>query len=116
MYNTVGGFIRNIDTNLEHISVPVYYVAIAVLYIIYFMSMLGIAYVDPQYTDYLNTGIQIFIAVVLLIRFNPFRKIQCTSNDAILITASAVFMLINDGVAGWLHTYFKKAQYITQFN
>lgn len=99
--------LHTIDSAIEHISAPVYYWFAGILYIIYFLSMFGIAYINLDYTEYLNSVVQIFIAVVLIIRFNPLRKLTCTANDRVLIMSSAVFLLINDGVSSGLRMYFQ---------
>ena len=69
--------------------------------------MFGIASVNPDYTDYLNNFVQVFIAIILIIRFNPLRKLNCTSNDRIFIMSSATFLLINEGFSSILHKYFQ---------
>jgi hypothetical protein len=69
--------------------------------------MFGIASVNPEYTHYLNNIVQVFIAVILIIRFNPLRKLNCTPNDRVLIMSSAMFLLINDGVSSLVRNYFQ---------
>jgi len=104
--------IQSIDSKLDGISVSVYYWLIGILYALYFGSIFGIARVDPKYTDYINVGVRIFIAVILLIRFNPFRRLNCTSNDRVMIMASAVFLLINEGVSSWARQSFQDFTHI----
>jgi len=100
--------LQSIDSTIEHISAPVYFWLVGTIYVFYFVSMFGIASINPDYTDYLNNTVQIFIAVILIIRFNPFRKLNCTTNDRVLIMSSAVFLLINDGFASIIHKYFQE--------
>lgn len=99
--------LHTIDTAIDNISAPVYYWLTGILYMIYFITMFGIARINPEYTEYLNTAVQIFIAVILIIRFNPLRKLICTPNDRVLIMSSAVFLLINDGTSSVLQRYFQ---------
>jgi hypothetical protein len=106
-YDLLVDYMRRIDSRLDSISAPVYYWIIGTTYFIYFISILGITYINPDYTDYLNTCVQIFISIILLIRFNPLRKIKCTPNDRVLIMASALFLLTNDGISFALHNLFK---------
>jgi hypothetical protein len=99
--------LQSIDSAIEHISAPVYYWLVGIIYVIYFISMFGIASIDPDYTDYLNNVVQIFIAIILIIRFNPLRKLSCTANDRVLIMSSAMFLLINDSISAILRKYFQ---------
>lgn len=101
------GIIETFDSKISQVSSSIYYLVIGIIYFTYFVSLLGIAYINPSYTKYLNTFIRIFVAFVLLIRFNPWRKIACTANDRILIMASAVFLLINEGVTVIIRQYFQ---------
>jgi len=99
--------LQSIDSAIENISAPIYYWLVGTIYVIYFVSMFGIASVNPDYTDYLNNIVQVFIAVILIIRFNPLRKLNCTPNDRVLIMSSAMFLLINDGVSSLVRRYFQ---------
>ena len=92
---------------VEKISPQVYFLLIGIWYIIYFVTIIGFAYVDPRYVKTLNTVIQTFIAVVLFIRFNPFqKKMICNRNDRIFILASCSFLLINDEVTEYIRSFF----------
>ena len=71
----------------------------------YIVAFLGIYYVNPEYSKYLSIFIRLFISVFLLIRFNPFSKVIINTNDSILISASAFFLLINTGVTEYLYNY-----------
>jgi len=99
----------NIDQFIRKMSLSVYYWMIVLLYLLYFATILGISYFNniQQYIHYLNSFIQIFVAVVLLIRFNPLRNIKLAESDVPLIIASASFLLLNAGVTGWILSYTK---------
>ena len=95
--NILHDFTNFIDYMIEYFSTPVYYLLVLLIYVIYIVSAVGIAYINPDYAIYLNHVIQLFIAVVLIIRFNPFRKkLTCNINDRTFILASSFFLLIND--------------------
>ena len=100
--------LQSIDSAIEPISAPVYYWMVGIVYVIYFISMFGIASINPNYTDYLNNAVQVFIAIILIIRFNPLRKLTCTANDRVLIMSSAMFLLINDGISSVLRKHFQE--------
>ena len=81
--------INYIDAFVEYFSAPVYHLLILLLYITYIIAIIGITYINPNYTRYLSILIQSFIALVLMIRFNPLRKkINCDKNDKTLTSLS----------------------------
>lgn len=99
----------SIDQLINKISLPFYYWMIFLLYFIYFATILGISYFSnvEKYVHYLNSFIQVFVAIVLIIRFNPFRHIKLVDSDVPLIFASASFLLLNAGVTGWFLSHAK---------
>jgi len=101
--------LQTFDTKIQNISSSVYYWIIGIIYFLYFVSLMGIAYINPSYTSYLNSFIRIFVAFVLLLRFNYWRKITCIStNDRVIIMASAMFLLINEGIDIIIRQYFQE--------
>ena len=82
-----------------------YYSLVAILYTLYAITFLGIYYVNPEYIEYLSLFIRAFVAIILIIRFSPLYKITCTESDRILITASAVFILVDMGITEILLDY-----------
>ncbi len=107
--NILQEFTNFIDYVIEDFSTPIYYLLVILIYFIYFVTAIGIAYINPDYAIYLNHTIQLFIAVVLIIRFNPFRKkLTCNMNDRTFILASSFFLLINDEFMAYLKSFFSK--------
>jgi hypothetical protein len=98
-----------IDYVIEDFSTPFYRLLVLLLYLIYIVTTIGIAYINPDYASYLNRLIQFFIAIVLVIRFNPFRKkLTCNVNDRTFILASSFFLLINDEFITYIKNIFSK--------
>jgi hypothetical protein len=58
----------------------------------------GLWYVYPGSLHILTNATQIFIACVLILRFNPFRKTHLQPFDERMIFASAITLLVNAGV------------------
>ena len=107
--NILQEFTNFIDYVIEDFSTPIYYLLVILIYFIYFVTAIGIAYINPDYGIYLNHIIQLFIAVVLIIRFNPFRKkLTCNMNDRTFILASSFFLLVNDEFMAYLKSLFSK--------
>jgi len=98
-----------IDSLVDYFSAPVYHMLIILLYISYIIAIIGISYINPEYTRYLSIIIQLFIALVLMVRFNPLRKqMTCNKNDRTLIFASAFYLLFNDEFTNYVVEYFKE--------
>lgn len=88
-------FLDRIDAFLDKIASPIYYWLIGLFYLFYLAAFFGFFYVQPAYIHVLSAVIQIFISIVLLIRFNPFRKHAVYESNNILVFACAFFLLIN---------------------
>lgn len=101
--------INKIDQLIDKISLPIYYWMVFFLYFLYIVAILGISYFNDmqKYTHYLNTFIQGFIAIILIIRFNPFRHTKLVESDIPIIFASALFLLLNAGITGWVFSFAK---------
>jgi len=84
---------------LERVVNPIYVWLLVLIYGSYISAALGLWYVNPDWVHHLTVGMQIFVAVVLLFRFNPWAPLtKIHAVDAQLIVASAVMLLINAGV------------------
>lgn len=96
--------LKTIDAILEGVASPIYFWLLIFIYVFYISAALGVWYVYPEYLHNLTNFTQIFVALVLLWRFNPLRKnTRLHEFDERFITASACFLLVNAGLAGFLH-------------
>jgi len=68
-----------------------------IIYILLF-SIFGISLVKNQLIRSLNTLIQMFICILLLIKYHPFREHTLAQSDSNLIFSSAVFLFFNLGI------------------
>ena len=103
--------IEYIDSFVEYFSAPVYHLLILLLYITYIVAIIGVSYINTDYTRYLSIIIQLFIAFILMVRFNPLRKkLNCNNNDRTLVFASAFYLLFNDEFTNYVIDYFKENQ------
>ena len=82
---------------------PMYTWLLVLFYIAYVGTALGTAYVSPESVHILTVTMQVFIGIVLAIRFHPWQVARhVTEFDQRLIFASAFMLLINAGLAGIL--------------
>jgi hypothetical protein len=106
-------FILYIDNILEKITRPIYVSLMIILYCFYFVIIFGIFYINAAYLRTLVVAIQVFIAVILIIRFNPFRHHTLHASDSDIIFASATFLLFNalltEGVIGDIKNWINVA-------
>ncbi len=89
-------------------STHFYYGLITLLYLGYIVSFLGVYYVAPDYTETLSIIIRLFVALVLLIRFNPMVKVKINNNDRLLISAVAFFLILNTTITEYIFHYVNK--------
>ena len=106
--NALNPFFEIIDRILDKITSPIYYWLLIIIYLIYLATFFGVLYVDKSYIHNLSVFMQIFIATILIIRFNPFRKHNLRESDNTLIFSSALFLLINVGLTESFSNYVHK--------
>ena len=100
-----------IDSFVEYFSTPVYHLLIILLYISYIVAIVGVSYINTDYTRYLSIIIQLFIAYILMVSFNTLRKkMKCNNNDRTLVFASEFYLLFNDEFTNYVIDYFKENQ------
>lgn len=87
-----------IDNTLDKIKMPIYYLLIGTLYMLYFVLFVGIFYVDAKYIQLVNNSLQLFVCLFLMYRFFPLRKHELHKYDSNIIFSCAVLLLINTGI------------------
>jgi hypothetical protein len=91
------------DTLFENVVSPIYFWLLVLIYAAYISAALGLWYVYPGSLHILTNSMQVFVATVLVLRFNPFRQNKTLRPlDERLIFASGVMLLVNAGLAGFL--------------
>lgn len=93
-----------LDHVLEKVASPIYTLLLILFYATYISTAFGLWYVYPNSLHILTTFMQIFIGTVLILRFHPFfsTRRQLQDWDHRFIFASAVMLLINAGLVGFL--------------
>jgi len=92
----------------DHLEGPIYSLLIVAFYILYIATFVGILYINPAYLREFYISIQVFIASILIIRFNPFQVHVLRKNDSNIIFTCAIFILVNAGLTAVATNYFKK--------
>jgi hypothetical protein len=102
-----GGILEKIDDIIDYLGKHYSYLSIA-LYTAYIVLFFGVASINPAYISDLKLAMQVVICVVLIYRFNPFRKHELKKYDANIIFSSAIFLLVNTGIAEVFERYWLK--------
>jgi len=102
-----GGILEKIDDIVDYAGKHYSYLSLA-LYAAYIVLFLGVVNFNPSYITELKLLMQVVICVVLIYRFNPFRKHELKKYDANIIFSSAMFLLVNTGIAEVFERYWVK--------
>ena len=99
---------KYIDDVLEKHKISVYIWLFALPYALYFITLLGVLYIKPAYIHTLGTIMQIYVALFLIFRFNPYRKHEIRPHDDQIILGSAFLLLTNAGVTSYILSKVKR--------
>lgn len=102
-----GGILEKIDNIVDYAGKHYTYLSVA-LYSAYIVLFLGVVNFNPSYITELKLLMQVVICVVLIYRFNPFRTHELKKYDANIIFSSAMFLLVNTGIAEVFERYWVK--------
>lgn len=79
----------------EPIKLSLFKMSIATMYIFYFLTFLGVSYVDRSKIHLMSIIIESIVCIILIIRFNPFRNHKMTDFDRAIIFSASCFLFIN---------------------
>ena len=99
---------KYIDDLLEKHKVSVYIWLFVIPYALYFITLLGVWYIKPAYIHILGNIMQIYVALFLIFRFNPYRKHEIRPHDDQIILGSAFLLLTNAGVTSYILSKVKR--------
>ena len=102
-----GGILEKIGDIVDYAGKHYSYLSIA-LYAAYIVLFMGVVNFNPAYITDLELLMQVVICVILIYRFNPFRTHELKKYDANIIFSSAVFLLVNTGIAEVFERYWVK--------
>lgn len=81
----------------------IYIVTVWFSYILLFGSWLGVSAYAPKYLMIVETILQLYVAIFLLIRFNPIRtKSTFTTFDRRIVFSSALFLFLTSSIGIYL--------------
>lgn len=81
-------------------------------YLLYFFAISGIVYYNPNYLHNLETFIKYYVAIILLIRFNPFiakEKVKVdTEFDRRVAFSAGAFLLLSSSAIDYIKSFIIK--------
>jgi hypothetical protein len=86
------GFIKKWKQNINKYQEFFFNLFILITYIVYLSIAIGLLPKYPSYLNNFNKFVHIYICLFLLYRFNPFRKIKCTSLDRKIVFSSGILL------------------------
>jgi hypothetical protein len=75
-------------------------------YLTYGLVLFGFSTNAPKYLNYMDSYVQIYISLFLIIRFNPFRKIIFTDLDRKIGFSAGLFLFATTAINHFMINYF----------
>ena len=79
---------------------------------LYIVTFIGLSFNSPKYLLLLQEIMKIYISIILILRFNPFYKIEFNKNnyefDRKIAFSSGIFLLLTTGVSTYIRTFLDK--------
>lgn len=96
-----------IDNIIEKSNGNFYFYTLLFLHVSYILGFFNIIKLNETVMNYLDVFIHTYICVVLLVRFNPWRKTKMTEGDRSVIFGTAIFLLGNLAITQYFLNYVK---------
>ena len=95
-------------SKIEH---SVYFYLTTISAILYVAVLFGSFHFAPEYLIYITSIIKIYIALMLIYRFNPLtKKTSLSSDDKKMVFSSGVYLLLTTTIGDYLVTYKDKIE------
>ena len=91
-----------------------YFYSMAVIYLVYFFTLIGIISYIPEYIEKWHYIVQIFLCTFLMYRYNPFRKEYKFDNDDAKMIFGACLLLLLNLISSVIYVNFKEYENIFQ--
>jgi len=95
--------------NFHILHTYIFDIASVLVYILYFAILIGMSSFNAsQYLSDLQYYMKIYVSLFLIIRFNPFRRIEFTDLDRRISFLSGVFLFTNLISQNWIEKIIPK--------
>lgn len=79
---------------------------------LYIVTFIGLSFNAPKYLLLLQEIMKIYISIILIIRFNPYYKIEFNKNnyefDRKIAFTSSIFLLLTTGISTYINNILNK--------
>ena len=86
---------------------------------LYIVAFIGLSFNAPKYLLLLQEIMKIYISIILILRFNPYYKIEFNKNnyefDRKLAFSSGVFLLLTTGITTYIRSFLDKINIIQKY-
>jgi hypothetical protein len=101
------------NKELHTFQFRVFTLVVYVTWILYIVIALNLSISAPEYLNYLQSVMKIYISLFLIYRFNPFRSVKFTALDSKIAFSSGLFLLGTTAIDEILTNYISSIkQYI----
>jgi hypothetical protein len=94
------------SNKLHKIQDKLFDIFIIISYLTYALILLGITTTKPKYLVYMDTIVQAYISLFLIIRFNPYRNILFTELDRKICFSAGLFLFTTTAINRIMINYF----------
>lgn len=92
-----------------------YHLVLYFSYVLYFITLIGISYINPKYLSLLQNILKYFVILFLLFKFHPFQKnVNFTNFDREIVFSSALFLLATSSLTEIVKKYFYSIKSLIQ--
>jgi len=74
-------------------DILIFYLLTTLSWTFYILGFLGIYLLNKSYLVYFNTIVKLYVALILLVKFNPFIKIKIRKHDRTIAFSSGAMLL-----------------------
>lgn len=92
---------------MNKIYQQVFLFGLNVSYVLYFMVILGVGSLSPQYLTDLRQYLKVYIGILLVVLYNPltYKEKMFTDFDRKLVFSSGVFLLLSSTLVSGIELY-----------
>ena len=108
MLRYISTLLEKIGDLLGHpISQTAFFYGVYASYILFFIAFFGVASIDPSYIQVLEAAMKTYVALFLVLRFNPLVRERPTKLDRQIAYSAGLFLLVTTSVGILAQTYLK---------
>jgi hypothetical protein len=93
--------------HIEHLS-HFFLTSLLAVHVLLVFIFLGVVYVNPIYVEGASSIIRLGICLLLIVRFNPFKKPDLKKYDNELIFTAAIILLTNEAITKYILSHYDK--------